>query len=62
MSSDPGGDDPAAQRLSKGQRRINAILSQIPDAREQLLVAMEDLSPRWMKAPAIRGRVWRRSG
>jgi len=32
-------------RPSKGQRRINTILRRIPDAREQLLVAMESFPP-----------------
>jgi uncharacterized protein YutE (UPF0331/DUF86 family) len=31
-----------ATRLSKGQRRIGSILQEIPAAREQLLVAIED--------------------
>jgi uncharacterized protein YutE (UPF0331/DUF86 family) len=30
---------------SKSQRRINTILQQIPDAREQLLVAIEEFGP-----------------
>ena len=32
-------------RASKGQRRIGAILREIPAAREQLLVAMDELGP-----------------
>jgi hypothetical protein len=32
-------------QASKGQRRINAVLQQIPNAREQLLVAMEGFEP-----------------
>jgi hypothetical protein len=32
-------------RLSKGQRRLNAIFEAIPRAREQLLVAVEDFDP-----------------
>jgi hypothetical protein len=31
--------------LSKGQRRLNAIFASIPDAREQLLVALEEFDP-----------------
>ena len=31
-----------AARLSKGQRRIGSILQEIPAAREQLLIAIED--------------------
>ena len=34
-----------AAGLSKGQRRIGAILQEIPAAREQLLVAMEGFGP-----------------
>ena len=32
-------------RLSKGQRRVNTILQRIPNAREQLLVAIEEFAP-----------------
>lgn len=32
-------------QASKGQRRINTILQEIPNAREQLLVAMEGFGP-----------------
>jgi uncharacterized protein YutE (UPF0331/DUF86 family) len=32
-------------RVSKGQRRIGAILQEIPAAREQLLVTMEEFGP-----------------
>lgn len=35
----------ASARQPKNIRRINAILGQIPAAREQLLVAIEDLAP-----------------
>jgi hypothetical protein len=35
----------AAAPQPKNVRRLNAILSQLPAAREQLLVAMEDLAP-----------------
>lgn len=38
-------DEPPAPALTKNQRRLSAILRQIPSTREQLLVAMEDLSP-----------------
>ncbi len=34
-----------ARRLSKDQRRIATILGRIPAAREQLIAAMEDVSP-----------------
>jgi uncharacterized protein YutE (UPF0331/DUF86 family) len=34
-----------AAGVSKGQRRIGTILQEIPDAREQLLVAMEGFGP-----------------
>lgn len=34
-----------AAGVSKGQRRIGTILREIPGAREQLLVAMEELGP-----------------
>ncbi len=37
--------DPTHERLSKGQRRLNAILEAIPLAREQLLVAIEEFDP-----------------
>lgn len=35
----------SAAHTSKGQRRIATILREIPDAREQLLVAMEEFGP-----------------
>jgi len=35
----------SAAGVSKGQRRIGAILQEIPDTREQLLVAMEEFGP-----------------
>jgi uncharacterized protein YutE (UPF0331/DUF86 family) len=37
--------DPARERRSKGQRRLNTILEAIPLAREQLLVAVEEFDP-----------------
>lgn len=37
-------EDGQSPTLTKGQRRLSVILSQIPSAREQLLVALEDLS------------------
>jgi uncharacterized protein YutE (UPF0331/DUF86 family) len=41
-------------RQSKNRQRLNAILGQIPQAREQLLVAMEDLGPRFDEQTFIR--------
>lgn len=35
----------SAPQASKGQRRIATILRELPDAREQLLVAMEEFGP-----------------
>jgi uncharacterized protein YutE (UPF0331/DUF86 family) len=37
--------DSSRERLSKGQRRLNAILEAIPPTREQLLVAVEEFEP-----------------
>ncbi|HWX44525.1 MAG TPA: hypothetical protein VNY52_04290 [Solirubrobacteraceae bacterium] len=39
--------------LSKGQRRIGAILQAVPNAREQLLVAMEGFGPAFEEAPFL---------
>jgi uncharacterized protein YutE (UPF0331/DUF86 family) len=36
--------------LSKGQRRIGTILQEVPNAREQLLVAMEGFGPAFEEA------------
>jgi uncharacterized protein YutE (UPF0331/DUF86 family) len=41
----PAPDEQPPRRPSKGQRRINTILQRIPDAREQLLVAIEAFPP-----------------
>lgn len=43
MNASHGGQPRA--RLSKGQRRLSTILRNIPAAREQLLVAMEEFPP-----------------
>lgn len=43
-----------APQLSKGQKRLERILHEIPAAREQLLAAIEDLSPQFDVA-AIQG-------
>lgn len=47
MGQDKEGDtrSAGARRRSKGQERLEQILKQIPEAREQLLAAREDLAP-----------------
>jgi uncharacterized protein YutE (UPF0331/DUF86 family) len=40
-------DSGPRRKRSKGQKRLERILQEIPVAREQLLVAIEDLSPRF---------------
>lgn len=40
-----GGPGSRPQRLPKGQRRMLSILKRIPPAREQLIVAIEEISP-----------------
>jgi hypothetical protein len=40
-------------RASKGQRRIGAILRDIPAVREQLLVAIEGFGPDFAEGPFV---------